>query len=165
MNAAGFGNGRQAGLTLTELLILLLILGLLAGFGVPALLAHGVKSQRIAATTVLRAISRQESAWYNSSHGYASLSQLGYPVDSDNAAIYLDGDGTIDASANRDSGYRIALERRLADPRAGTMAYFLVTAVPINKQAGDTRCGTLSLASSGQIGATGSLGEILCWRN
>jgi type IV pilus assembly protein PilE len=165
MDHPRFSGGKQAGVTLTELLIGLLILGLLAGFGIPALLAHGEKSQRLAAVAALRAISRQEESWFSSHRNYASLSQLGYPLDSDGAAVYLDGDGNIAASASRDSGYRITVERRAADTRTDTTAYFLVTATPINKQSKDSRCGSLSLASTGQIGATGSLGEGLCWRS
>ena len=164
MAQARLRGGRHSGLTLIELLIVLLILGLIAGFALPVMLSHGVKSQRQAATAALRAISRQEAAWFTGTHEYASLSQLGYPVDSDNAAIYIDGDGNVAASASRDSSYRITVERRLSDARSGTLPYFLATATPMNKQAGDSRCGALSLASTGQIGATGSLGEVVCWQ-
>lgn len=155
-----------------EMLVVLAILGLLAVFGLPALLQLGTQNRLATSQTALRQIARLESQWLADHHGYASLNQLGYPVDSSAAAIYLNKDGSISGSGSDSTIYRITVGLGNASTvspssvagAAGDSAYYLITAQPMNDQAGDTRCGTLSLASTGQVGATGTLGESGCWQ-
>jgi type IV pilus assembly protein PilE len=160
------------GFTLTEMLVVLVILGLLAYFGLPALLQYGMQNRLTACQATLRQIAHLQSQWFGDHRSYASLSQLGYPVDSSLAAIYLNKDGSIAGHASAEAIYRVTV--RLGSQFAGTpatqetqaggAAYYLITAQPINDQAGDSRCGTLSLASTGQVGATGTQGEAGCWQ-
>jgi type IV pilus assembly protein PilE len=154
---------QAGGFTLTELLITLVILGLLAAFGLPALFKYGLQSREASTQAALRRIAHRQSQWFAAHHAYASLNQLGYPVDTSLAAIYLDKDGAASGNANRESIYRITLRLRAASA-GNDEAYYLITAEPINDQVSDTRCGTLSLASTGQVGATGTLGEAGCWQ-
>jgi Tfp pilus assembly protein PilE len=155
------------GFTFVEMLVILVIIGLLAAFGLPALLKYGMQNRLATAQAVLQQIAGQQSEWYAQHRVYAGLNQLGYPVDSAVAAIYLAKDGSISGHASADAIYRISV--RLGSPSAaddpGTApAYYLITAEPVNDQAGDRRCGTLSLASTGQVGASGIQGEAGCWR-
>ena len=161
---------RLRGFTLTEMLVVLVILALLAAFGLPALLKYGRQGKLEIAQTTLKQIARLEAQWFGEHRTYATLSQLGYPVDSAISAIYLAKDGAISGNATQASIYRISV--RLGAPSAGApasstsagdAAYYLITAQPINEQVKETRCGTLSLASTGQIGATGLQGEAACW--
>jgi type IV pilus assembly protein PilE len=155
------------GFTLTELLIILAILGLLAVFGLPTLLQYSMQSRISDCQTKLRQIARLQTQWFEDHRSYAGLGDLGYPVDSGLAAVYLNKDGSIAGHASGDATYRITLKlgtSGTAAPASGLAAtYYLLTAEPMNDQAKDSRCGTLSLASSGQEGATGGDGEQGCW--
>jgi type IV pilus assembly protein PilE len=163
----GLRTGVPQGFTFLELLIIVVIVGLLAAFGLPALLQYSMQSRISTGQTALRQIARLETQWFEDHHGYANLGQLGYPVDSGLAAIYLDKDGAISGHGSDSAIYRITL--KLGSPteaaaRGQGAAYYLLTAEPLNDQARDSRCGTMSLASTGQVGATGGDGETGCWR-
>jgi len=161
---------RLRGFTLTEILIVLVILGLLGAFGLPAFLKYGRQGRLATAQATLKQIGHEESLWFGEHKAYATLSQLRYPVDSALSAIYLAKDGSYSGNASRDSIYRISIT--LGAPSAGASsagsagdsgAYYLITAEPVNEQVKETRCGVLSLASTGQVGATGLQGETACW--
>jgi type IV pilus assembly protein PilE len=165
----GQQRGTLRGFSLTELLIIVVIVGLLATFGLPSLLQYGMQSRISAGQTALRQVARMETQWFQDHRSYASLGELGYPVDSTRAAIYLNKDGSIAGSASRDAIYRITLKlgssaTTIAARNLPATYYYLLTAEPINDQAKDKGCGTLSLASTGQVGATGEDGEAGCWR-
>jgi type IV pilus assembly protein PilE len=163
---------KALGFTLTEMLVVLAILGLLAYFGLPPLLQYGTQKRLTTCQAALTQIARLQSQWFSDHRSYASLSQLGYPVDSSLAAIYLNKDSSIAGHASADAVYRITVrlgslsagEPTAQETQASGAAYYLITAQPINDQAGDSRCGTLSLASTGQVGATGTQGEAACWQ-
>jgi len=161
--------GALRGFTFTELLIILVITGLLATFGLPALLQYSMQSRVSAGQAALRQVARMETQWFQDHRAYANLGELGYPVDSVLAAIYLNRDGSIAGSASRDAIYRITLKlgsstTSVAARNLSAANYYLLTAEPINDQVHDKSCGTLSLASTGQVGATGADGEAGCWR-
>lgn len=165
---AGLRSPRRSwprGFGFIEIVVILVILGLLATFGLPALLQYSMRSRIQAGETALRQVARLETQWLAEHHSYASLGDLGYPVDSSLAAIYLNKDGSITGHASDDVIYRITL--KLGGAAAGgdgaVQAYYLLTAEPMNDQVKDNRCGTLSLASTGQVGATGGDGEAACW--
>ncbi|MDE0853005.1 MAG: prepilin-type N-terminal cleavage/methylation domain-containing protein [Nevskia sp.] len=154
---------RARGLTLTEILIVLVILALLATFGLPTFLKYSRQGKLSTAQAALRRIAAEESRWLESHRTYAPLSQLGYPVDSAMSALYLDTDGQLSGNASQDSIYRVSLKLDAPSGTAGSMAYYLITAEPINSQSKETACGILSLASTGQVGASGMQGEATCW--
>jgi prepilin-type N-terminal cleavage/methylation domain-containing protein len=159
------------GFSLIEMLVLVVIVGLLAYFGIPAFLKYSQQGRLNLAETALRQISHQEAEWFGAHKSYATLRQLGYPSGSLLSAVYLDKDGTIADNASKDSVYRIVINLNSAPGGTGTDAaaasaspYYLLTAEPINDQGGDKRCGTLSLASTGQVGVSGVEGEAGCWQ-
>lgn len=167
---AGFRGPRRLsprGFGFIELIVILVILGLLATFGLPALLQYSMHSRIQAGENALKQVARLENQWFADHRSYASLGDLGYPVDSSLAAIYLNKDGSITGHASGDVIYRITLKLGGAAAAGGegaAQAYYLLTAEPMNDQVKDSRCGTLSLASTGQVGATGGDGESSCWR-
>jgi type IV pilus assembly protein PilE len=156
-------DARLRGFTSTEILIALVIVGLLAAFGVPSALKYGLRGRLASGQILLKRIAQEEAAWYQAHHGYATLAQLGYPVSTGLAAIYLDKDGSISASTSEDSTYRVSVTLNSGNVRTGEAPYFLATARPVNRQQQETDCGTLSLASTGQVGASGDSGEADCW--
>lgn len=161
---------RPRGITLVELLVALVIVGLLAFFGIPVVLKYSLQGRLSVAQTALKQIARQQAEWLDAHKHYATLGELGYPAGSAFSAVYLGKDGSISGSASGDSIYRIVADLgnspNASAPGSGgaSAAYYLLTAEPINGQAKDTRCGTLSLASTGQVGATGAQGEAACWQ-
>lgn len=170
MNDSGADLRRRApGFTLTELLVALAILGLLAAFGLPALLRYGVEGRLDATRSALKQIARLEAQWFADHHRYAGLNELGYPVESSAAAIYLNKDGSVTGHGSGEAIYRVTVRlgnnSAISSGSTAAPTYFLITAQPMNEQLQDTRCGTLSLASTGQIGATGTMGEAGCWQN
>jgi prepilin-type N-terminal cleavage/methylation domain-containing protein len=157
------------GFSLIEMLVLVVIVGLLAYFGIPAFLKYSQQGRLNLAETALRQISHQEAEWFGAQKSYATLRQLGYPSGSLLSAMYLNKDGTITDNASKDSVYRIVINLNSTPGGANATAasaspYYLLTAEPINDQGGDKRCGTLSLASTGQVGASGAEGEAGCWQ-
>lgn len=162
---------RPHGFSLIELLVLVVIFGLLAYFGLPAFLKYGQQGRLNVAESSLRQIAHQEAEWFGAHKSYATLRELGYPAGSAFSAVYLNKNGTLAENASRDSIYRIVINLNTTPgsvdaPPGGVSAspYYLLTAEPINDQAGDKRCGTLSLASTGQVGVSGSEGETGCWQ-
>jgi type IV pilus assembly protein PilE len=154
---------RPRGFTLIEILIVLVIACLLAAFGLPAFMKYSSRGKLATAERLLKEIASEESAWLSKHKTYATLSQLGYPLDSSLGAIYLGKDGSVAASADADSIYRISINLTAPAAGAADSSYFLITAQPVNRQVNDSDCATLSLASTGQPGATGTLGEAGCW--
>ena len=162
---------RPRGFSLIELLVLLVILGLLGYFGIPAFLKYSQQGRLNLAESSLRQIAHQEAEWFGTHKSYASLRELGYPSGSAFSAVYLNKSGELAENASRDSIYRIVVNLNstpggASDPAGSvsTSPYYLLTAEPINDQAGDKRCGTLSLASTGQVGVSGAEGETSCWQ-
>lgn len=153
---------RAGGFTLSELLIVLVIVGLLAAFGLPAMLRYGQNNRMKAVQQTLRQIAARETQWLAAHHAYAGLERLGFPVDASQGALYMDADGAVLGYATRASVYRVDL--RIGAGAGDGQDYYLLTAEPMNQQSGDTRCRTLSLASTGQTGATGTAGEAGCWQ-
>jgi Tfp pilus assembly protein PilE len=167
----GAHSSRTLGFTFIELLLLLVIVGLLAYFGIPAYNKYGQQGRLNLAQTALKHIAREEADWFGAHKAYATLRQLGYTAGTALSAVYLNKDGSIAENASSDAVYRIVANLNTtpgsADaPASGSTAspYFLLTAEPINEQAGDRRCGTLSLASTGQVGVSGTEGEAACWQ-
>jgi len=138
------------GMTLIELLIVLVIVALLAGVAWPAFTTAVRKSRRADGTAALAQVMQLQERWRanNSSFG-ASLSDIGAPATSKSGYYSLSMPGTID-----NSQYTA-----------------LATAVSGSSQADDTPCAVLAVkVESGRIsyGTVDSGGAIVtagdtCW--
>jgi type IV pilus assembly protein PilE len=129
----------QAGMTLLELMIALLIIGILTGIAVPSYRAYVMRTNRTDAKTSLLATAAALERCYTRFSRYNA------------------GGCNVPASAaSRDGLYTISV----ATPSPAT---FALTAVPQGKQAGDTGCANFGLDQANTRTVTGSKPAAECW--
>lgn len=134
------------GFTLLELMIVVVVVGILAGIAFPAYQDSVVKSRRSEAAAVLTEAAQRLEVFFSQNGRYCAAS--------DCAAIAPVFQTTIPASG--------AAYYNVAPASVQTRAYTL-QAVPAGAMAGDA-CGTLSITHTGATGASGALGAAACWR-
>lgn len=143
---------RQAGFTLIELMIVVIIAAILAAFAYPQYRDYVVRSNRaVAKSMLLQVADRQEQFFTDRKQYAADMTDLGYPAA---AAFAVDRASDATAAVEADSLYQIAL----TDATATT---FTLTATPVNSQAEDAQCATMVLDQSGQRTSTPAGGN--CW--
>lgn len=135
--------GRQRGVTLMELLIVVVIVGLLAAVAVPSYRENAIRAARSDARTVLQdALSRQEQFFLDNRTYANSLAALNLVAATENGYYSV----SIDAAT---AGCPIS-------------RCYSMRAVPQGKQADDTQCSALTINSSGTKSATGTE-PASCW--
>lgn len=133
------------GFSLLELLLVLGIVGILAGIALPAYQTHLARSARTEAMVQLQDLaSRQESHFLQYNRFSDNLKQLGFRPSESSRNAYR-----IDISLDTASGY-------------------VLSAVLNNEKIADDHCGTLTLNGMGIQGANGQTGNDpdveRCWR-
>jgi type IV pilus assembly protein PilE len=143
---------RQRGVTLIELMIVVVIVAVLASVALPSYRDYVLKSNRAVAKGKLLDIAARQEAFFSDNKQYtATLSNLGI---ADSGA---DPDSNWVAASSTDAIYTFSL----AVTNSGMS--FTATATTANAQTpDDSRCATLTVTNTGQRGATGSLG-MDCW--
>ncbi len=136
MQCAGWHlSGRQRGITLIELMIVVVIIALLAAIAYPSYTQYVERSRRADGQSALLDASQRLERCYTQTNTYV---------------------GCAFPNTSPDGFYAIAAT-------AQTATAYTLTATPQGAQAGDARCGTLSLTQNGTRGATGTLGVDGCW--
>lgn len=139
---------KGSGFTLTELLIVLAIIGLLLAVALPSYRKQAMKSNRASAKAVLMQLISREEAFFSDRKVYATtLAGLGYTQD----PMYVGTDGAITATSTG-ALYTVSFVA------GATQTAFTLQAAPTGTQASDT-CGTLSITSLGVKSPTTSG----CW--
>jgi len=132
------------GMTLIELLAVIIILGILTTIAVPSYRAYLIRSQRTEARTSLLQVQAAQEKFYLQNNAYTNnMTALGVPATSD-TGLYTIAVPTLGAAGQS----------------------YTATATPVTggSQAADTKCTQLSVTDTGVRGATGSGGVAQCWR-
>lgn len=143
---------KQKGVTLMELMIVVVIIGIIAAIAYPSYTQFIAKTKRAAGTSVLLQIADRQQQFFMDNKQFATkFTSLGYASD----AMMVNEDGTIVTSSDPRRTYKIALSG------ASATAY-TVEAIPQMVQASkDAKCGTMTLTNSGVKGHSGSGDN--CW--
>jgi type IV pilus assembly protein PilE len=141
---------QERGVTLMELLTVIVVLGILASIAVPSYRNYLIRAQRTDAKTALLRVQAAQEKFYLSNNGYTQNVATAQP-------------GGLGLSATSESGYydiRIDF-----DEEDGNQSYTAV-ATPIagKGQEDDDQCTSLSISDTGARAATGPGGRDLCWR-
>jgi len=142
---------KTAGFSLTELMVALAIIGILASVALPSYQANVRKTYRQSAKAVLlQVVLRQDQFMANNKSYATTLTALGY----DDNSYYVDENGAYSTGAN--ASYLVAINN-------ATAVSFDISATPQNNQVKDTLCSTLTINSTGLKTVSGSLDAGDCW--
>jgi type IV pilus assembly protein PilE len=146
------GAGRQQGVTLMELMIVVAIISMVAAFAYPSYTQFVTRSKRTAATaTLMQVADRQQQFFMDNKRYAASLTSLGYATDT----IMIDEEGQIVTEGSDDRVYNIGIS-------ASNFVTYELTATPQLLQAKkDTECANLTLNHTGDRGTSGTGDR--CW--
>ena len=147
-------NKLQRGITLIELLIVMVIIALIAGFAYPSYMNYVVDTKRTAATSILLQVADRQQQFFMDNKRFANdLTNLGF---ANNPLVISDDGGVMANAGDSASVYSVALTNVAATT-------YTVTATPLNAQlARDGDCGSLTLNQAQLKGS--STGDTDCWR-
>lgn len=130
---------QQQGVTLMELMIVIVIVGILAAVGYPAYVGYSDRARRAEGTALLMDIAAREERFFFDNNQYSgSLAALGYGGSSVNSA---------------DGAYTVTDSEVGSGPTGSVATSFQITAKP---NFTDDTCGNLTLDSRGTQGISTS---------
>jgi type IV pilus assembly protein PilE len=143
----------QSGVTLIEMMIVIVILALIASVAYPSYMNYVVDTKRTAATSILLQVADRQQQFFMDNKRFANdLTNLGF---ANNPLVIADDGRTMANAADSESTYSVALSNV-------TATTYTITAAPLNGQAArDTECGSLTL---NQTLTKGSDGGSDCWK-
>lgn len=143
---------RQRGVTLLELMIVVVIIGIISSIAYPSYMQYVVSAKRTtAASALLRIADRQQQFFMDNKRYSADLTNLGFSAN----PLSLSDEGNSVPAGDLDAVYSISLSNVTA------MTY-TITAGPVNGQLErDTECGSLMLNQAGM--KDNSAGGEGCW--
>lgn len=140
---------RQRGITLIELMIVVVIVGILTAIAVPAYRQYVLRAGRGEARAFLLDAAARQERFFSNNNTYADdLANLNY------------GSST---PASENGLYQLSVDTTAAAPAA---VDFTITATAIGTQTQDRACATLTITNDGTRGATdigGADARDVCW--
>lgn len=128
---------RQQGVTLIELMIVVVIVGILAAVAIPGYRQYVIRVKRTDATRELMSLAQRLERCFTRTNDYTKLDDIG------TACVTL-------PSTLPEGTYR------LENVAAMTATTFSIRAVPLGAQANDTKCASFTLNQIGTQGVTGT---------
>lgn len=129
----------QQGVTLVELLVVILIVGILAGIGIPSYRQYTIRVRRADAKIELTSAAQRLERCFTRFNAY---NNAGCTL----AVPYLTPDGTYNITGNINA------------------ATFTLTATPQGPQASDADCANFMLNQTGTQTVSGAKTAIQCWK-
>jgi len=154
---------REAGFTLIELMVVVVIVTILLSIAVPSYMSQVRRSRRVEAkTAILDLAGREESFFSTNGSAYTNVpANLGYaggfgvPIGSGYYQITV----CSPASSNCTAGLG------MPNPPAAPSYTIVATPVAGTSQVNDTQCTAFAVDSTGQQYAAGTGGTAYCWSN
>ena len=150
---------RQAGFTLTELMVVIVIATVLLSVAIPSYLQQVRESRRTEAKTAILDLAGREETFF-STNGSAYTDQaasLGYTTFNPIGSGYYQITVCVPASGGCTAG--------LGMPNPPAAPSYTIVATPLGSQTSDVQCTAFAVDSAGQQYATGTGGSALCWGN
>ena len=143
---------RQTGVTLIEMMVVVVILAILAAYAFPSYTQFIIRAKRTTGTSMLLQVADRQQQFFMDNKQYsASLAALGFPA----VTFMIGDDGTFLADGDVDRVYNLSLTNTSATT-------YTATATPQLRQAAkDTACANLTLTHTGIKG--NSAGGNNCW--
>jgi type IV pilus assembly protein PilE len=134
------------GITLFELLVVLVIVGVLSAIALPAFRQHSLRVNRAEGMTALLQLQSAEESYYLRHDTYTASITAAPPA----------GLGLSAASSSNKYALTVALA---ADGQS-----YIATATPVGGQAADLECLAFSVDARGRRAVSGPAGSQRCWR-
>jgi type IV pilus assembly protein PilE len=154
----------EVGFTLVELMVVVVIIGIIAGVAIPAYRGSIMKANRSAAKSALLDLAAREEKYYTLNNTYAfnsadtNLTTLAQQLYGSGTTSTFSSSVVLNVPATGPTLYTIAAPTVVA-ATAATPTTFTITATPYGTQVGD-QCGSFTINSAGQQTASGT-GS--CW--
>ena len=139
----------QAGISMIEILIALVIISILGAIAYPSYKDRVYSGRRAEAKTALSDLATRLESYYAKTNTYATAT-IGTGAATD----------VLSTGTTSQGFYTLTI-----DPLNTTATAYRIVAAPVGVQAGDTKCGSLSLTSANVKGiGTGATGTVAtCW--
>jgi type IV pilus assembly protein PilE len=144
---------KSRGVTLLELLSVIVILGILAAIAVPTYRTYLIRSQRAEAKIALLQLQTAQEKFYLQNNEYSDDVTAASPA----------GLGLLDKSETGKYELEVELD---ADEAGNENQRYVATATPTpdGGQADDDRCGSFTIDERGTRGNSGDGGAEYCWK-
>ena len=143
---------RQRGVTLLELMIVVVIIAIVASVAFPSYTQFILRAKRTAAKSIILQVADRQEQFFADNKQYATtMTALGFPAD----PFAIDEDGGIVAVSSSDRIYSVSV----ANP-GGTTTY-TVQATPELSMTRDSDCGKMAMTQTGVKSNSGS--STKCW--
>ena len=143
----------QRGITLIELIIVVVIAGILSAIAIPASTGYTLRAARTVGKSAIMRIAAQQESFYTDRKQY-STTLNGLSPEYGAATLFLRRDGTLVAVDETSAIYSVTLT-------GASATAFTIQATPIHQQAHDKDCLILRYTNTGSKTATGPRND--CW--